>query len=407
MIRHLFKLVWNRRRNNGLIMVELFMSFLVLCVVLVIACNYLNNWRQPLGFEYANVWHLDLDMGNLALGEDPRLDETWQQSEQFELMLRDLEEIETASPLDCNIPFTRSRWAYINYHDGERIRVDYVQTSPRLPVVLGLELLAGRWLEPGDEELNWEPCVLTRNYAQTMFGDENPLGQTLPEYTRNGEPAEKDEGAEEVRIVGVVENYRRYGELEPSPCCDFRMHRRDGRPPRDYLIKLQPGITAEFEENLLRTVQAVCPGWTVVSTPLERHRRDLLRGALFPLLGFSIIAGFLVLMVGMGLMGVLWLSVIRRTEELGVRRALGASSSTVQWQILGELLALTVLAISFGIVLYLQAPILQLFGAVPWLAYLVALFLALIGIGLFVMLCGLYPSWLATRVQPAEALQYE
>jgi len=170
---------------------------------------------------------------------------------------------------------------------------------------------------------------------------------------------------------------------------------------------MQPGITPAFEENLVRAILQLNPHWNVRVTPLEKYRRDLLRGHLMPLLIGGIVAGFMVLMVGMGLVGVLWQSVVRRTEELGVRRALGATGSLVQWQILAELLALTMLATGVGIVLYIQVPILQIFSTVPWVAYILAIVLGLVGITLFVLMCGLYPAWLATRVQPAEALSHE
>jgi len=49
MIRHFFKLAWNRRRANGLIFVELLCSFLVLCGVLAAVVYNLDQWRRPMG----------------------------------------------------------------------------------------------------------------------------------------------------------------------------------------------------------------------------------------------------------------------------------------------------------------------------------------------------------------------
>ena len=103
----------------------------------------------------------------------------------------------------------------------------------------------------------------------------------------------------------------------------------------------------------------------------------------------------------------LWLSVTRRTSEMGLRRALGASGASVRIQILGELWALTALAVGAGSFIFLQLP---LFGAnfgVGWPVFLSGVALATVVIYGFVTFCGLYPTWLATRVQPSEALQYE
>jgi putative ABC transport system permease protein len=65
MIRHLLKLVWNRRRANALVAVEMLVSFLVLLGVTTLAVSYASNVRQPVGFEYRNVLRLDVDYRGL------------------------------------------------------------------------------------------------------------------------------------------------------------------------------------------------------------------------------------------------------------------------------------------------------------------------------------------------------
>ena len=84
----------------------------------------------------------------------------------------------------------------------------------------------------------------------------------------------------------------------------------------------------------------------------------------------AVVALFLIVMVGLGLVGVLWLSVTRRTAELGLRRAMGASGVSVRRQVVGELWALTAIAVVVGAVIFLQLP---LFGAnfgVGWPVFL-------------------------------------
>ena len=50
MIRHLFKMIWNRKKSNFLLISEIFFSFLVLFAVLSLLVYYLNNYAKPLGF---------------------------------------------------------------------------------------------------------------------------------------------------------------------------------------------------------------------------------------------------------------------------------------------------------------------------------------------------------------------
>ncbi|HEV2843990.1 MAG TPA: ABC transporter permease, partial [Thermoanaerobaculia bacterium] len=62
MMRHLFKLVWNRKRSNALIILEIFFSFLVVFVVATLGIYFWDNYRQPLGYSWQNVWKVEVDM---------------------------------------------------------------------------------------------------------------------------------------------------------------------------------------------------------------------------------------------------------------------------------------------------------------------------------------------------------
>jgi len=413
MIGHLFKLIWNRRRTNFLILVELFSCFLVLCAVLTVAFNYLISTTEPLGFEYADVWLLDLDTPSFRSMDEQQKAAAWASSEQLDLMLDHMEEVAAWSPVDSNVPFGRSMSGYSNYVNGANEFIWSSDVLPAMKDVLGLELLAGRWLEPGDEALNWEPVVLTRNYARGLFGDEDPLGREVVRYEEDGtvEDDEEDEERPVRRVVGLISDIRMKGELEPYAFCQYS-HRplptdEFARPARTYLLRLQPGTTAAFEEKLVDGVRRLAPDWIVNVRTLFAMREARLKDGLLQLGLMSVIAVFLIIMVGLGLVGVLWQSVTRRTREWGLRRAVGAPSGNVRQQVLGELLALTTVGAVAGTLIFVQLPFFEAFPSVPWSTYLLGLAVSLLGMYLFVIVCGLYPAWLTTRIQPAEALQYE
>jgi putative ABC transport system permease protein len=174
----------------------------------------------------------------------------------------------------------------------------------------------------------------------------------------------------------------------------------------DLLLRVAPGSTADLEERLLKTAQAIAPSWSLRLEPLETARRRNARIYLAPVLVVGLVAAFLALMVALGLTGVLWLGVTRRTREIGLRRAKGASAGDIAFQVLGEILVLTTLALLPGVLLALQLP---LVGALPvrGAVFAASLAFSIAGIYLLAVLCGWYPARLATRVQPAEALHYE
>lgn len=405
MTRHLFKLIWNRRRTNALITLELLLSFIGLCVVVTTSCAFWHYWSRPLGFQYENVWHLVTGPDRYVDMSDEEKTAVWSKIDQLVLLLENTPEIENASPYGYNVPYSSSTSAYTNFIGGREEIVCRNRVKPEAFDTLGFTLLSGRFIEEGDESLNWVPVVLTRNYARALFGERDPLGESLTVLDEAGEI--KDQG--DLRIVGVVENIRKSGEFAPAPLGDFTPVKWGMKywPPDNFVLKLRSGTPAIFEEKLTEEVHRIAPEWGVHIAPLAANREEKLRNAILPLLVTGAIAIFLLVMVGLGLVGVLWQSVTRRTEEIGVRRAMGSSAGWIRVQILGELLAMTTVAVLVGSVLYIQVPLLGIENVIPLRVYLASLALSVSFIFAFVALCGLYPSWLATRIRPAEALQYE
>src|SRR6185436_20475381 len=74
----------------------------------------------------------------------------------------------------------------------------------------------------------------------------------------------------------------------------------------------------------------------------------------------ALVAAFLIVMVALGLTGVLWQNVTKRTKEIGLRRATGATARQISLQIMGETWILTTLALVVGSVIVLQLPLLDL-----------------------------------------------
>lgn len=173
-------------------------------------------------------------------------------------------------------------------------------------------------------------------------------------------------------------------------------------------MRVRPGVTADFEERLLKTLQATAPDWSYGMQPLENLRSNYNRTNYLTMLAvLGLLAGFLVVMVALGLSGVLWQNVTQRIRELGLRRAKGANRARIRQQIFIELALMTGIAIAGGLLLLVQVPVMGWLGPVPISTFATALVLSIAGILLLTAFCGWYPSLLATRVPPAEALRYE
>jgi len=56
MVRHLFKLIWNKKKQNFLLITEMLVSFIVIFAVFTLLVYFYRNYKQPMGFDYENVW---------------------------------------------------------------------------------------------------------------------------------------------------------------------------------------------------------------------------------------------------------------------------------------------------------------------------------------------------------------
>jgi len=410
MIRHYLKLVWNRRRANGLILAEILISFLVLCAIFGVVAYYATNWRRPLGFDYHNVWTLEISMPQEAFEDSAARLRGLVVSQRLLATMSALPHVEAAAPA-ANTPYSGSMSRMgITLRDGGMVQYLWSSTTPAGLDVLKLELVAGRWIQPGDDALSYTPQVITQDFARRLFGRENPIGRTIDSY-KDGQIQTSPKSWQERRVVGVIRSYRKAGEFVDMPYAAFQpqsMTDPERSPaPWSYVIRVDPGTPAAFEETLLKAMHAEAPDWTFTLRSLELERQRSIRGRLLPLAFGGTLAAFLILMVGMGLMGVLWQSVTRRTQELGLRRALGATASAVRNQVIGEIVVLTTIALLAGSVLFLQLPLLGVLSFAGVGVFVSAIVVSCLVIIPFVIACGLYPGWLATQVEPSRALQYE
>jgi putative ABC transport system permease protein len=405
--RHLFRLAWNRRRRNALILAEIVVSFLLLCALFTVASSFFLNWNEPLGFAYHDVWRVSTNFGPYSQFDEEQQAATRKTLGRIEHTIAQHDDVVAASLLG-NLPYGGSRRTKGTYFQGELIQVRWTWCRVSSPRVMGYELIEGRWFEEADLALEDRPIVITQNVARTYWGTASPLEKILPREDEHGDPEELTE-ENTYRVIGIVRDVRGQGEHQPAELMAFDLFDYDnlrGYPPGDILAKVRPGSAVDLEEELLKTAQRLAPSWTFSLERLEDVRSRTLRDAVTPILVLGVIAGFLVLMVGLGLTGVLWQAVARRTNEIGLRRAVGSTSNGARSLILGELMALATLAVSLGTVIYLQFPLLGLLEE-PWPVIAMALSVSLAVMYGFVTLCGLYPSWLATRIEPARALMYE
>ena len=402
MTRHLLKLVWNRKRTNLPLMVEVFFAFLVLFAVVTLGLFYVDNYRHPLGYSWADVQCVNVD---------PKLtnDEAWP-AEAAESLRRlqdtvaELPEVAGVAPAFA-APYDTAGWGSDYTVDGKAYSYSLNVVGDRFKDVMGLEVLQGRWFSREDDGVAFKPVVINAEMAADVFGAQNPVGRSIPQ-----DKGPEGEVRPEMRVIGVIRDFRQDGEFSAPGRYVLLRHREGAQAffrPRVLLVKVRPGTTAAFEETLLARLQATAKDWSFTVTPLAEMRESNHRMRLAPVLAVSLVAGFLLLMVALGLTGVLWQSVTQRTLEIGLRRAKGATARSIHAQILGEILIMTSLALALAVLVVIQFPLLDLLGFVRPGLFAASLAISVVALYLVTVACGYYPSRMATRIAPADALRYE
>ncbi len=413
MMAHLFRLMWNRKRQNALLFLELFFAFLVATAAAVIVVHFANNARHPLGFDATRVWTIEINRGRAGEADGDAAKE-----HDRDIMRDVMRELASTPGIEAvsgafTGPYRWYSWSTsLNLEDGRNIYHSVNHADDRFRDVLGVDLLAGRWFSREDDGADTQAVVVNERLARQIFGDTNPIGQVL--RTRpSQEPGAA--GSTPLRVVGVIRDFRQFGELSTPDSVMIYRDAIDGpiasvRLPDVALIRVAPGTTADLEERILKRLGTIAPGWSMTIEPVEALRESMLRNDIIPLLLFGLLAGAMLLMVAMGLSGVLWQNVTRRTREFGLRRAHGASAQHVSRQIVGEFLVLTTFAVAAGCIVFAQIPLIPFppdMTVVPRAVFLCAVVVSIGAMYLLTAACAWYPSRLATRIPPAEALHYE
>jgi putative ABC transport system permease protein len=402
MFNHVFKLVWNRKRTSLLLIIELVVAFLVLFVVVTAGVFYVDNYRQPLGFSYEQVWNIKIDLQ--TPNDDSWSPEMVQTTEQLYLALQEFPEIEAAAGA-FSAPYgsvfgIRDRHS-LNIYDGKQLEMYVNEVTDSFREVMSLHVMQGRWFEKSDDGMKWQPVVINQRLSRELFGSDDPINKKFEPWSVDGE---------EYRIVGVIHDFRKNGEYSSAGNYLFVRRRLDNpqeRPPRNFVIKVRPDASVEFEERLILKLQTVARDWSFEVKSLPQMRETSLKLYLLPIMAGGLIVIFLMLMVALGLEGVLWQNIMQRRMEIGLRRAKGATVADIYQQILSEVFMLTSFGLAIGAIVILQIPLLDLIGFISAKVYLRGFLISLILMYALTLAAGLYPSWLATKVQPAEALHYE
>jgi len=407
------------RLRNVLVVAQLAVSLVLLVGAGLLGRSFVRLMQQDTGFRMQRMLTMDLSSPFVAGDEAQRRIVRFH--EEVEARLRALPGVSHVGGID-SFPFQGSlaNGSFLildNVADipktwdefGERVRNKERAGSAEFRVVtqgyfetMGIALRRGRLFEERDTFDAPHVAVITESLAKTRWPDRDPIGLAIEFGNMDGD-------VRPFTIVGIAADIRDRGVDQPPRPTFYTSARQ--RPSRTWQFTFAlhgPADPATLIAPAREVVRALDPEVPQRFRTIEQVVATALADRRFMLLLLSVFAGAALLLAVIGIYGVMSYVVSQRTQEMGIRVALGARPGDIERLVLGQgaRLVLVGLALGFaGAVLLtrLLATMLYEVTATDPLTYAsVAGVLAVAA----VVACQI-PAWRATRVDPLTALRAE
>lgn len=285
----------------------------------------------------------------------------------------------------------------------ERMDVGVLGVGPQFFETMGIPVLLGRSISPQDTEASPRVAVVSESFARRYFPGQSPVGKRF---------GFGDKNPSEIEIVGVARNAK-YSSLHADWESGTTVYVASLQKPEElwgmsYEVRTA-GNPKKWVPAIRQAVESIDKNVPLsnIKTQTEQIDETIIEERLFAKL--TSFFGLLALgLACVGLYGTMSYAVVRRTNEIGIRMALGAQRSRVLEMVLKESSLLVAVGISLGLPIALIATRLVksfLFGLTP--TDPATIFGSTLVLAAVAALAGYLPARRAARVEPLVALRYE
>jgi predicted permease len=285
------------------------------------------------------------------------------------------------------------------YVPGQRNDINRLVIAPNFSEMMEIPLLSGRGFTERDSDAAPKVVVINEAAAQKYFPNDNPIGQ------RFGFDVE---ASSQFEIVGVLRDAKYDSVRDPAPPTMYVPALQNHLPNAVFQVRTasDPAAAVGGIREVVRRIDPTLP-IVDVFTQMEHVERRFEQERLFAR-AYTLFGVLALIVAAVGLFGLMSYNVSRRTNEIGIRMALGAQRGEVLGQIMRESMVLVVAGLAIGVVLTFGTGrfiATLLFGLAP--TDPVTIGLAMMVMLLVGALAAYLPARRASRVDPMVALRCE
>jgi len=343
--------------------------------------------------------------------DDTRLKEIRETS--MGLTLQDLNAARETLPFLSTYSATKHIDVYSLFSQAGTSDASVWGVTPTHKDMANLEIKSGRFLLPVDDLTYSQVCVIGSRVAQVLFPGENPLEKHLKInhvwFTVIGIIKDKNLNKDEFEGISLKgEQNNIYVPLQTA-LKSFQFKALEAEID-EFRVQLEKGIPSSTAAatlmHLMKRRHKNTDDYEMVvpEALLEQHRKTQ---NIFTIV-MACIAGISLLVGGIGIMNIMLATVLERTREIGLRRAIGAKQKDIKRQFILETFAVSAMGGALGIVFgFSLSLIISTFTgwAVGW--SLSAILLS-VGVCAFIgLVFGIYPAVQASRLDPIDALRHD
>ena len=386
--------------RRALVVTQVALSLVLLVGALLFVRSLRNILTLDAGFQRDGMVVVDLDYTRLNLPKERRVPFR----EQLLERVRALPGVTGAA--DTNIvPVRGYGWTSQVVVGGKQNETQILMSniSPGYFRTMGTPLLQGRDFDERDNRQAPKVAIVNEQFAKKIFGGD-PLGKTFQVAADVGEKRY------DIQIVGIVRNTKYYDLREDFAPIAFYPEAQDEQPDTGTQMVVRSDL--ELVSAIGEVKTAVAQVDSGVSLDFHAYDQQIIKDGLLRERLLATLSSFFGLLAAVlatiGLYGVIAYMVARRTNEIGIRMALGAAPRQILTMVLKEAGSLLAVGVIIGVLLSVaggKAAHSLLYGLKPYDP--VTLILAATGLGAVAVAASLLPARRAARLEPIAALRDE